>query len=228
MSTFLELSQQVHKLAQVQGSLHSVADPGINGEIANLVKNAWVDIQGLRNNFTFMRKTLAFTLSPTVNTYLISTLIPPPATDDVGRWIDDEGSLYLTSPAGGPPFAVRFLPYDSLRLMIRTYEDSAAPPSYWSFSPSNLALMFFPAPNLIYSGEIDYYRSPQTLVNNQDVPHIRSQWHDIIAYKAASEFTAGKSIYGLHQRYDLRYSQRVGELFREFVPAVNATIRPAA
>jgi len=83
-------------------------------------------------------------------------------------------------------------------------------------------------PDVAYTMELDYYRTPQILAANQDVPHIRSEWHNIIVYKAVSDLTAGKSIYGLHQRFDLRYNQRLGDLLRTFVPAAVATIRPAA
>lgn len=228
MPTYLELSQQVHKLAQVQGSLVSVTEPGINGEIATLVQKAWTDIQNLRSNFEFMRKTLAFTLAAGTSTYSVQTLFQSPAVDDLSRWIDEPNSLYLTSPDGNQRFSVRPIDYDTLRDLKRSGPVVQEAPRFWAHEPSNLSVMFFQTPGLNYAMELDYYRSPQILVSNADVPHIRSQWHDIIVYKATADLAAGKSIHGLYQRFELRYNQRLGDLLRAYVPGVSATIRAAA
>ena len=226
MPTYLDLCKKVHKLAQVQGAFSSVSEAGINSEIAAIVSQSWVDIQQLRGDFDFMRKTLPFVVQDNAAEHSISSLFL--STDDFSKWRTEAESFFVTNPTTGYQSEVYYRDFDWIRRVHRNYTIQNQQPTHWSFNPATLALMVYPKSDVVRNATIDYYRSPQILSANSDTPHIRAEWHDIIAAKALSTFALGKGLGSLHMRYENEYARRVGELYRAFVPARTITIRPAA
>ena len=227
--TFLELCKMVHNRAQVQGVFTSVTEVGINGEIAGLVRDSWEDIQKLRPRLLFMIKELSYTLSPTIDLYPLADLFAVPGSDDFARWEEDPGSLRLTNPVTGDQVTPRYRDFFDLRNRTLNSSDyNPDTPQFWTYHPQTFTIQLFPAPHLAFTVKQDYYRSPQILAVNNDTPHIRSNYHSLIAYKAISEFAAAKSFVGIHQRYELRYAQQVGELMREFNPEAIYKLNPVA
>lgn len=227
---YLDLCKRVHKLAQVQGQFGSVTDVGINGEIAQLVSDCWVDIQKFRKDWLFMFKTLAFNMTVGKNTYTLAELFPNPGSDDLGYWklIHRKASCYRTDPDDEKKREVLYVEYESFRHHFKNRSDEQRNPRFWTYHPSTYTLEFVDVPDKAYLIEIDYYRTPQILTENANIPHIRSKWHELIVYKALADFSSAKSIAGLNQKYEIKYASEIGELMREQVPGREAEIREVA
>lgn len=226
--TFLELCRMVHNRAQVQGVFTSVAEVGINGEIAGLVRDAWEDIQTIRPRLLCMIKEKTYTLTPDIDEYSLAILFAVPGSDDFARWESEKKSLRLTRPSDGKVITPHYLDFFNFRARTLNDVSDSTEPRWWTYHPQSFAIHFYPAPDVAFTVAQDYYRTPQVLASNTESPHIRSNWHSLIAYKAISEFTAAKSMVGLHQRYELRYAQKIGEFLREFQPAATYHMNPVA
>lgn len=225
MSTFLDLCKKVHKLGQVQGAFTSVSESGINGEIAAIVSQSWVDIQQLRTDFEFMRKTLSFVAQDGVSLHTLATLFP--VTDDFSRWMTETESAFITDSVSGYTSELLYRDYAWIQRLLRNYNVPDQLPTHWSFDPATLDLYLYPKADKVYNATINYYRSAQILVDNANVPHIRPDWHDIIAMKSLSTFGLHKGLGSLHSKYEMEYARKVGELFRHFVPYRTIAITPA-
>ena len=98
MSTFLELCQETRRLSGIQGTgpVDVTTAVGIELDIVNYVKNAWIDIQGHPKNWKWMRRdylpngggTIPLQTVPTVNEYPVS---------GIDRIRTDTVRCYLTS-----------------------------------------------------------------------------------------------------------------------------------
>lgn len=232
---YLQLCQRVHKLAQVQGRFSSVTDTGINGEIAQLVSDCWVDLQKFRKDWLFMWLELQFTMiaDPSQSSYTRAELFTVPGSDNLGMWkvIAAQTSCYITDPDDNRKSKVVYVPYEIFRDATKN-TSTTGKPKYWTYKPGTLELKFNALPDKAYTVEIDYYRTPQRLGEtdspNTEVPHIDQKWHDLIAYKAVSDFAMAKSMSGLYGKYEGKYAIEIGELMREQVPARNVVIREVA
>ena len=223
MSNFLEMCQDVHRKAQVQGVFDTVVNAtGINGEIANLVKTSWVDIQKFRKNWIFMRKTLAATLTADVSSFTPATLFGG-STDDLSRYRTDFGAMVLTDPVTTKKRAIPYLEYDQFAPTFLN-STTASAPQCWSWDIATRTLYFSHPLDKAYTMAAGYYRTIQRLAANGESPYIQSDYHDIIVFKALTDFSASKSLVGINQKYELKYATAINELLRLFCPAEVAEI----
>jgi hypothetical protein len=232
MPTYLKLCQDVHRFCQIQGSFVSVNESGLNGEIAALVSAVWKDIQKIRKNWLFMRKeTTSRALVVGTAEYDLSFFFPIVSDSDVSRWRTDYGSLILTDPTSGKKWPLPYMHKDIFDVKFLNSTENAAP-TCWTYDPVTLAVYFSSPVDMAYLVTIGYYRTVQVLgetdTPNTEVPHFNSDWHDIIVYKAICDFSAGKSILGLNQKYEVKYAKAIGELLRVACPAERVQLNPIA
>ncbi len=222
---YLEICQRVHRLAQVQGQFGSVVDTGINREIAQIVSDCWVDIQKYRKDWLFMWKELSFITEVGREYYDTDYLFPTPGTSDLGyfKLVDYRTSMYAVDPDDLKTRSVTFVEYEQFRHSFRN-ESSTGSPRWWTYHPASYEIQVQGTPDKLYALTSDYYRLPQVLTENVDVPHILSKWHDLIVYKALSDFGAAKSIHGISSKFEMKYAVELGELMREQAPARTVTI----
>jgi hypothetical protein len=228
--TYLEICQRVHRLAQVQGQFGSVIDVGINSEIAQIVSDCWVDIQKYRADWLFMWKELVFFVEVGRNSYDMAYLFPTPGSNDLGyfKLVDYRTSMYAQDPDDLKKKPVMFIEYEMFRHHFRNREAGEGCPGWWTYHPASYEISLQGTPDKIYSISADYYRTPQVLGANVDVPHILSKWHDLIVYKALSDFGAAKSIHGLSSKYEMKYAIEIGQLMREQVQGKSVIVKGIA
>ncbi len=89
-------------------------------------------------------------------------------------------SLHL-GPASGP--WPDFIEWAEFRLLEDT--EATGMPSYFTLSPDH-CVHFYPAPSAGLALTIEYYRGPQKLAQNTDVPRIPEQYHMAIVWGAVA------------------------------------------
>lgn len=161
-----------------------------NDEVSNYiawVANSWNDLQRMYNQAKFMRSEFVLALSNGQWKY---------ATTDVGFTLDPLGGLKnfkldslraATDTAGfTDEQPLPFMDYDRWKLLYRFGNmrlTTAARPTLFSVHPDrSLVLGPVPLGGCAINGE--YYRMPQQLAVDADVPNLPSDFHELIAWRA--------------------------------------------
>jgi hypothetical protein len=107
----------------------------------------------------------------------------------LGEWVTDEGSLSLYS-ALADEAPLTFIEWSIWRQIYQRGVQTNNRPIHFSVSPSN-ELAFGPTPDVAYTIRGEYYKTPQILSANADIPECPVRYHDVIWLRAlqfAEEF----------------------------------------
>jgi hypothetical protein len=218
MKTFLELAQDTAKESgTIQSGLPSSVSnqTGRLGKIVGHVIQSWVDIQNRRNNWLFMRASFTGQTSSGQQEYTGLAF----SLARFREFIVEPGLLTIYSQALGvsDENALLPLPWHLFRSMFLRGEQLQDRPLYYSIGPSG-SLFLGPIPNGTYVVRGDYRKSTQRLAENNDIPDMPGDYHDIITWGAllylAEHDEAMMNMATARRRYD----QAMGDLERDQLP----------
>lgn len=209
MSTFLELCNQVNDTIGLQGSISDVTQPkGIQRNIVDAVRGAWVDIQTLREDWSFMNAQI-----DSFNTVEDKIIYTPTevfgsltAAANLSVYNDKRGFFRENIMLG-------YVPWEDLPFVDNTI---AQPPQWYSINPSNNNLHFH-KPDGVYNIIIRYKKAPQQLLLNTDKPNIPQQFQRAIIYKALQKVAVYLGNSGLYQEYSKQGNLVIGEMYRQYI-----------
>lgn len=210
MATFLAICQEVSNIVGLQGTIQSVSTvSGYQATLIQHVKNAYEDIQSYRDEWDFLRDS--------VDIVLTQGATGSGVFSDVQRW------------------DIRHIYYDSTPLSIvshdwyiQTKQSEAAQgrPSIVAQDITTRRLYFNPV-DAGYTIVAYYWKVPETLSANTDVPIIPISYHKLLIYRAAADFSAFIGNGNLYQTYNTKADTLMGKLLRDNNPAKRVTLRPA-
>jgi len=203
---FLDICKKVNQLGQLQGSLSSVSATGYQGELVEVVRKSFLDIQLYRKDWNFLKQSITF-----------STVEDEYSNSDVAEWKKDM-ILYGHRP-------LQVLDFDTYS-KIDLSQETPGIPAYVTIRPNDKALLFNPL-DAEYSITAHYYRKPQELVNNTDIPILPSEHHYLIVYAALSNLTSYISS-DIYQVSLNNYNIGMGQLMRKELPGKSVRMRPLA
>lgn len=197
---FLTLSKT---LARESGSSSSTLTTvsGVTGEnmrFVNWIRQANKDIQSLWANWKFNFAQAADTTSIGVSINA--------APNDLSYW--DTKRFKIDGEAVS---AVDYADWSE------SSATETGKPALIVIMPDN-GLMFVPTPDAIYSVTGDYYKVPQELTDNADVPRIPEQFHDIIWLYALVSYAYFEAADEVLQRAKDRLSERLPRLEASQLP----------
>ena len=184
--TFLELVNRLHVEAGTSGQTLSTVLGSLPFESARLkkwVQDAWRDIQS-QQRWNFLFKEATFTIPQ-----YASVITPPEFT--AGEVADWEGETVRIAPFGGarkdsqPMTCVDYFDFRD--------GDGADPtrrgrPSTIAIHPNSETLLIAPSADEQYTLFYDYWREPQELDDDDDVPIMPARFHDLIIWEAISRY----------------------------------------
>jgi len=181
MSSFLELCQRVRQECGIAGEGNPttvVAQTGILGRIVSRTSRAWVDIQASRPYWKFLHSQLTFTTTEGVRTYAVGA---GAAIDNanVDKWDTDSAFQYLDSTDDEQQ--LYWKDYQWFRRMHRTFPDGR--PTEITEQPGRILAFDF-TPDDVYTTTIDYWKTPELLSADDDVPACPEHYQDCIVWKA--------------------------------------------
>jgi len=166
--TFLELCQRLRQEVGAAGT-GPASVTGQHGEYARLiawVRQAWQEIQLERREWRFAWSQAAISVETAYRDYS--------APADLDHW--DDATLRVVG------HRLRAMPWHKFR--ERHLEDSGRDhPSVITLTPDG-KLMMDTAPDQDGELTFEYYRTPQLLADNGDVPRMPAQYHMAIVYRA--------------------------------------------
>jgi len=220
MATFLSICQKVDTLLGSQGAFTSVTTTnGFQLMIVEYVKNAWNNIQSTRKDWNFYRKTQSFSTVASQMNYTVndvfSTSVDPVENWVVDRFIKDSDLSTL-----------EYVPYD--RWIIEDHTTAREPKHFTVHPSSSTGYLSFDNPDDVYTYTLHYFRKPQELSGNTDVPICPTEHHDLIVWQALSDLAQHFGNTDMYSMAAVRANQLYSNLLRSQCPAKSIKLRPFA
>jgi hypothetical protein len=218
MSTFLELCQDFREEAGITGSgpVSVIGQTGEMKRVVNWILKAYKDIQNKHRNWDFLRENFSFETIASTSTYLPTAV----SLDELATWKQDTFRIYRTATGVADEQWLRCWRWDELRdaYLIGPSRSQTGRPTEFAIKPDK-SVVFWPAPDAVYTVTGEYFQRAQTMTANADEPLLPEQFHDIIkwrammyygAYEGAAEVYAnGKSEYA-RMMFEMRLDQLPG------------------
>lgn len=226
--TYLQLVQRLRQECGVSGSgPASVVDQsGMSGNLVNWTNDAWLEIQGLRDDWGWMRQQVRFETvegqgdySPasTTNTLTGETL------SDLRYWHEDTFRCQLKSLGESNEIWLNHWDYQDLRDLYRFNSTRSlnARPIAFAVKPNSKDFMLGPKPDGVYEVIGEYQTLPVSMSLDDDVPGLPTHLHMLIVYKAMLSYGLYESAPEVIQRADIQYSRLLSQLEREQLPEMS-------
>lgn len=229
--TFLELCQRVLQESGVSGTgpASVIGQRGIEGRIVNWTRDAWISLQGEREDWSFMFKRIPFVLSPGKTDYPLAEML----ITDLARWDFSTATAYET--AEGPIATRRILSdvdYDGWLVSLGLGGAVSVPGKVarvMTITGTNNTLKFWPPPEVETTVELSYYRSPFRMTVDGDVPDL---WPEdlqmVIAWAALIDYAFFDGAAEIEANAREKYDELMGRIDARKKPSMNVAGRPVA
>ncbi len=190
MSSYLDLCQAV---ARDSGTIPSLTSPstvmGQTGRLLRIVNwttEAYQDIQAERNDWRWLRKEFSGSTLATVRRYSLNT-----SADRFKHWVfegergNETFSIFLPADGQSTEGYLEYVPWDEFRriYLFGSNADDTGKPRIITVDPAQ-QLAFYPIPDAVYTIRGEYYRSPQILAADADIPEMPLAHHNAIKWRA--------------------------------------------
>jgi hypothetical protein len=215
---FRELASKVRIHSGFQGRISSVESADFTEYITEAIRSSWVDLQNQREDWKFMWERASFTtdvgshfysnddiMTDMGNDFGVAKWDPKSFTKDGNKMIPIEYEYYLENK---DDFDV--VP-ESRIVSIREYRDAG------------LAIPCIDGP---YTVEGSFYRTPQILAANTDIPILPEEFHYLIVWKALEDLAAYVGNPSIYERHSYKADILENKLMRSQVPAKKIIRKP--
>jgi len=220
---FLQLVQRLRKECGVSGTgpVSVLGQNGTSDLLVNWINSAWVEIQGLHDNWDFMRAPFSFQAIANVGDYTTS------GGPGVGAGIPDlrywhTETLRAQKTADGlsdEQWLVQW-EYQVFRDTYRFGLQTPGRPVVFAISPFGKALMLGSIPDATYTITGEYQKLPTAMAANDDVPNIPEHLQMAIVYKAMQSYGMFEAASEVVGRGQTEYTRLINQLEREELPEV--------
>lgn len=228
--TFLDLCQRVLQESGLSGSGPSAVtgQRGIEARIVNWVRDAWVNLQGEREDWQFMFKRIPYNLSPGKTEYSLVEM----SIADLARWDFSTATIFET--AEGPKVTRQLhsnIDYDTWLVSMGMGQavTSGKVGQVMTIPGTNNTLMFWPTPEEESTVGLSYYRSPVRLMADGDVPDI---WPEdlqmVIAWRALIDYGFFDGAAEIESRAREKYDELMQRIDSRKKPTMAVAGRPVA
>jgi hypothetical protein len=220
---YLQLVRQLRQECGVSGNPPATV-AGQVGEIKRLVdwiNAAWLEIQGMSDDWGFMREDFSFGIVPGVGDYTVEGGPGVGAgLTDLRFWHRETLRIYDTTI--GPDdeqFLVEF-DYQVFRNTYRFQAQVQSRPVVFAVNPKGKALMFGSVPDRDYTVTGEYQRIPRPLVLDTDTPDMPDHLHMMIVYKAMQYYGYYEAASEVLTRGQVMFQTLESQLDREQLPRI--------
>ena len=204
---YLRIMQLTDMACGLQGDIDTVNNlKDIQVNIAEFVNLAYYDIQVMSDEWKFMQRTLVTS---------VSQIDPTILNASVGKW----GKVYYSNRE------VRFVPYDEY--LTSDWTVASSTPKMYTIVPETNQMVFNNLDNS-YAIKARYVIAPDVLEADSDVPVLPLRFHNILVYKAASDFGSWLGNSEIEDRNMTKYDTLLLQLKRSEIPSKMVNIVPMA
>jgi len=208
----LQLFQETARKAGMAIPTTTVSQTGENARILKYVDEAWLEIQGLHNNWNFMWARGSFPTTASTKDY-------DPGSTTVNYINPDSMTLYDSSEADEGRLV--YVPYQRYRRYYDVGTHTAQKPVRFTVLP-NRYVRFHPTPDDAYTVQFDYYKKPTSLSGDTDEPGIPvTDLHWIIVWGAWRRYGEYEESGEIIKLATAEWQQMLARLRREEMPLVD-------
>jgi hypothetical protein len=180
---FIDIVRRLRQEAGIAGSGPASVQfqTGENKRLVDWVASAWNDIQIAETDWMWMQGEFSFTTTAGQQAYTATDV----GATRLNRWHTDSIRLSLTFPNDETKLTP--LVYSDFRDTYMTGSNPDSRPVYVSFSPDYKLLLGY-TPNDAYFVRGEYYKTPQKLTLDTDVPEMPEQFHEAVLYSALMKY----------------------------------------
>lgn len=209
--TYLEICKAVRLLSGMQGvgPTSTLDQTGVEEVLVYMVQQAYQDIQNMREDFDFLNAEHTFSTTLSTSEYPLATIFQT-ITPDFKKY--DLSSFKITD-SNGKISPLRYLerPVGEARYQNSTVEQ--LPGYFWTdFSDNSLVLK--PITNGVYTVSFRYWKNPEILSTDAQVPSLPQSLHPLILYKALEKMSVYLSSPEVFREYALETAKLSGQLMR--------------
>jgi len=197
MATFLQLCQDTAREAGISGTgpVTTIGQTGLNADVVRWVKNAYTELQNRNGgHWRWLRHEFTLPTVDTVDTYAWDQAVDSTTGNPITRFsewrFNDKRTppkIYLTSSGAGTQTWMSVAPWDWFQQIYKISNQVDSYPAHITFNPQD-EIVVGPAPNGLYTITSEYYRSPQILALDADVPEMPVQFHNLIVWLALEHY----------------------------------------
>ncbi len=220
MATFIELIKTTRLLCGMQGTGPSTISgvQGIEEVLVRFVRDAYVEIQNIREEWRWMEDSGSFSTVASKDTYTLLEVFFAP-TPQFKKYQKD--SFIITDGYNKKTY-LQFSPRNVLEARYLNDDLEKLPIRYTIDPPSN-DLILKPIPDGVYNVDFRYQRSPEILSADIQVPTLPLPFHNLIIYKAVEKMAVYLSSPETYRQYSLEAAKMLGQLMRLEVPKMRMT-----
>lgn len=215
---FLALAKSLRQEAGVPGNgPESVIDQtGQLKKLVDWVARSWSDIQGMHDNWTFLRKDFSFPV--TAGT---SQVTPATASlSDFKIWHTDTFRIYQTTIGVLDEQFLTEWNYKTFRDTYRYGLQVASRPMNFAINPADSAVMFGPVTDVDMTCIGQYQSMGVTLAADLDTPVIDENLHMVIVWHALKKYARFEAATEALIQANAEYATLIAQMERKYLPEV--------
>jgi hypothetical protein len=218
--TFLQIVQRLRQECGVPGDGPNTVLNQVR-ELKRLVdwaSQAYIELQEEEAEWEWMRTSTTFNTTAGKNSYNPLTELN---LTQFGHWRNYSFRIYLTSAGFGNQILLSQCDYNTFRdyYLYGIRQTTQARPTVITVAPDR-SLFLGLVPNDVYTVSGEYYRTPQILDEDIDVPEIPSRWHMAIVYKAMIKYAMFESAPEVLAAATENYNKMLNRIRREQMPPI--------
>ena len=219
---YLQLAQRLAVECGVVGTISSVVgQTGMYAKLINWTNDAWLEIQGMHDNWNWMREPFAFNTVANTGDYspnsITNTVTGLPMTDLRYWWKDTFRCQKVSIGVQDEQWLVEW-EYQVFRNTYRFNVQINGRPVVFAIKPNGKEVMLGQIPDDIYKISGEYQTLPTSLVANTDTPEMPTHLHMAIVYKAMQFYGLYEAAPEVLSKGNTEFSRLMNQLEREQLP----------
>lgn len=219
---YLQLAQRLAVECGVTGTISTVVgQTGMYAKLINWVNDAWVEIQGMHDNWNWMREPFAFNTVANTGDYApvttTNTVTGQLMTDLRYWWKDTFRCQRVSIGVQDEQWLVEW-EYLVFRNTYRFNVQVPGRPVVFAIKPNGKEVMLGQVPNDVYQISGEYQTLPSSLTAGTDTPAMPTHLHLAIVYKAMQFYGLYEAAPEVLSKGNTEFSRLMNQLEREQLP----------
>lgn len=221
---YLQLAQRLAVECGVTGTISTVVgQTGMYAKLINWVNDAWLEIQGMHDNWNWMREPFAFNTVASTGNYdpnsTTNTVTSQLMTDLRYWWPDTFRCQKVSIGVQDEQWLVEW-EYQVFRNTYRFNVQVNGRPVVFAIMPNDKKVMLGQIPDDVYQISGEYQVLPTSLAADTDVPAIPTHLHLAIVYKAMQFYGLYEAAPEVLSKGNTEFSRLMNQLEREQLPGL--------
>jgi hypothetical protein len=219
---YLQLAQRLAVECGVATAPTSVlGQTGMLAKLVNWTNDAWLEIQGMHDNWNWMRQPFTFETVANVGDYLPATItntVTGNLMTDLRYWWKDTFRCQKKSIGVQDEQWLVEWEYQVFRNTYRFNVQVAGRPVVFAIKPNGKAVMLGQIPNDVFEVSGEYQTLPISMTTDTDVPGAPEHLHLAIVYKAMQFYGLFEAAPEVLSKGNTEFSRLMNQLEREQLP----------